>query len=124
MLLGMLLYWIIDTNSVVYQYDDDGQTIAYISDVGASKLQPLFIVGSIITVVFLDIGLLAERWLRHEGRLAPNTGWFQKAMSICSFLAAVAGALGLILLSIYDVKDYKTRHDTCLGVFMYVLTWS
>ena len=31
MLLGMLLYWIIDANSVVYRSEDPGQHIAYIS---------------------------------------------------------------------------------------------
>ena len=47
-----------------------GQNIAYISDIGATDLKPLFITGAVITTVFLDGALVAERWLRHRGRLA------------------------------------------------------
>ena len=81
-------------------------------------MKPLFIAGSTVTVVLLDASLIAERWLRHAGRLAPNTGTFQKAMSICAVLASIAGAVGIILLSIYDTAHYPQMHDRCLGVFM------
>ena len=45
-----------------------GQTIAYISDVAADILKPLFIVGCSITGVGFFLSLGAERWERHEGR--------------------------------------------------------
>lgn len=71
-------------------------------------------------VVTLDISMLAERWLRHEGRLAPNTSWFNKSLSLIAVLCAIAGAIGIILLSIFDTAHYPRMHDRCLGVFMYV----
>jgi hypothetical protein len=90
----------------------------YISDIGASGLKPLFVAGSIVTVVFLDLAFLAERWLRHAGQLVPNRGWFDKLCAIFSIFFAIAGALGLILLSIFDTKHYPKRHDGFLAMFM------
>lgn len=94
------------------------QHIAYISDVGAEKLKPLFIAGAAVTVVCLDISMIAERWLRHKGRLAPNTSWWQKGFSIISIIAAIVGAAGIILLSIFDTLRHPHLHDDFLAVFM------
>lgn len=91
---------------------------SYISDIGAQRLKPLFITGSVITVVLLDLGLLAERWLRHLGRLAKNTSWVQKTFSILSILASIAGAVGLICLSIFDTYRHPHLHIRFLAVFM------
>ena len=95
-----------------------GQNIAYISDTGAYGLKPLFITGSVIMTVFLILGFLAERWLRHTGRLASNTSVTQKVLSILSIIAAIAGAAGLILLSIFDVHRHKKLHDSFLVLFI------
>lgn len=57
------------------------QRIAYISDVGAQGLKPLFIAGCTVTTVFLDLSFAAERWLRHTGRLAGNLGMTEKILS-------------------------------------------
>ncbi|KAL9060333.1 MAG: hypothetical protein Q9162_000737 [Coniocarpon cinnabarinum] len=118
MLLGLLLYWLVDADSVHYNSMDPDQRIAFISDVGASKLKPLFIAGSTTMVVTLDLSLILERWLRHSGRLAPNTTWLEKGLSLVAIVAAIAGAIGIILLSIYDTAHYPKMHDRCLGVFI------
>lgn len=57
------------------------QGIAYISDVGAQGLKPLFIAGCVVTTVFLDLSFASERWLRHTGRLAKNLGNAEKVLS-------------------------------------------
>jgi hypothetical protein len=90
----------------------------YISDVGAQGLKPLFIAGSVVTVVFLDLAFLSERWLRHAGQLAPNKGKFDKACAISSLFFAVAGAAGLILLSIFDTLRHPKLHDGFLALFL------
>lgn len=46
-------------------------SIAYISDIGADILKPLFIVGTCFTGVGFVLTLIAERLLRHEGRSVP-----------------------------------------------------
>lgn len=90
----------------------------YISDVGAQSLKPLFITGSAVTVVFLDLAFLSERWLRHAGQLVPNKGFLDKACAVLSVFFAIAGALGLILLSIFDTVHYPRMHDGFLVMFM------
>jgi len=98
--------------------NNPGQTIAYLSDTGAYKYKPLFIAGSTVMVVLLDLGMIAERWLRHTGDLTPNTSWWQKSFSILAIIAAIAGAAGLILLSCFDTYRHPKLHDKFLVLFI------
>ncbi|RMZ92682.1 hypothetical protein DV736_g110, partial [Chaetothyriales sp. CBS 134916] len=93
------------------------QHIAFISDVGAFQLKPLFISASAVMVITLDLGFIAERWLRHNGRLAPNTR-FQKTASLLSIFFAIAGAVGLIILTIFDTYRHHKVHHACLALFI------
>lgn len=97
---------------------DANQHIAYISDVGAFGLKPLFIAGSVITTVFLDLAFVSERWLRHTGRLAQNTSKAQKILSAFSIIFAIAGSAGLICLSIFDTYHHHRLHDGFLLLFI------
>ncbi|EAU31704.1 conserved hypothetical protein [Aspergillus terreus NIH2624] len=117
MLLAMLGTWAVE-GTPIYASMETGQTIAYISDIGAQGLKPLFITGSVITVVFLDLSFIAERWLRHAGQLVPNKGWFDKACAIASIFFSIAGAMGLILLSCYDTLRHPHMHDGFLVMFL------
>lgn len=117
MLLGMFIHWFV-ASKPKYPSMEPYQNIAYISDVGAYGLKPLFITGSVVTTVFLDLSFLAERWLRHTGRLARNTSTTQKVLSIISIIFAVAGSAGLILLSIFDTYRYNRRHNGFLLLFI------
>jgi len=127
MLLGLLISWSttserLPNGSIVrpphYPSMDGSQTIAYISDVGAQRLKPLFITGSVITTVFLDLAFLSERWLRHRGRLVKNKTTLEKTLSFLGILFAVFGSAGLILLSIFDTVNYPTAHNCFLLVFI------
>ena len=117
--MGMLGTWIAQ-GSPRYVSMEPGQKIAYISDIGAQGLQPLFIAGSAVTVVVFDCVFISERWLRHQGRLAHNTSNVQKGLSIGACLFALAGAAGLITLTILDTVNHPRAHDIGLGIFMYV----
>ncbi|KUI71544.1 Protein sfk1 [Cytospora mali] len=118
MLLGMLLHWIVDTKFKVYPSETDGQTIAYISDVGAGELKPLFITGCVLTTILLDTSFLSDRWLRHRGRLVPNSTMGEKVLSGLTISWAVVGTAGLILLSIFDTYHHPRLHDVFLGLFI------
>jgi len=118
MLLGLLIHWNVDGKPHYPSMDPTHQTIAYISDVGAQSLKPLFIAGSVVTTVFLDAAFLSERWLRHNGRLAANTSVFQKVLSGISMVFAAVGTAGLILLSIFDTLRHPTLHDLFLLLFI------
>jgi len=114
----MFLTWIVD-GKPHYPSMDATQHIAYISDVGAtSKIKPLFIAMSTVTVVVFDLSFIAERWLRHTGRLAHNTSKGQKVLSILTIIFAVIGAAGLILLSIFDTLHHHNLHDVFLVLFI------
>lgn len=113
----MLGYWI-NAGSPHYPFMDAGQKIAYISDVGATFLRPLFIAGSATMVVVFDLAFISERWLRHQARLTPTYSKAEAGLSVCAIIFAIIGGAGLILLSIFDTKDYPTVHDSMLGVFV------
>lgn len=64
-LLAMLITWLAQGRPKLPSQDG---SIAYISDIGADILKPLFIVGCSITAVSFFLSLTIERWLRHSGR--------------------------------------------------------
>jgi len=117
MIIAMLVVWNVEGKP---QYDsfNPGQTTAYISDVGAEGLKPLFITGCVVATVFLDLSFLSERWLRHRGRLVRNTTTGEKVLSSLSIVFAVVGTVGLICLSIFDTLRYPRLHDIFLLLFI------
>lgn len=117
MLMGLLISWT-STGKTHYPWMDVNQNIAYISDIGAGNLKPLFIAGSAVTTVFLDLSFLSERWLRHRGRLAANTTRTEKVLAGLSIVFALIGTCGLILLSIFDTAHYPRVHDVMLLLFI------
>ena len=64
-LLAMLITWLAQGRP--HYVSQDG-SIAYISDVGADILKPLFVTGCSITAAGFFLSLVVERWLRHSGR--------------------------------------------------------
>lgn len=109
---------IIDTRFKQYSSMEDSQMIAYISDVGAGELKPLFITGCVLTTVLLDTSFLSDRWLRHRGRLVPNTTLSEKVLSGFTILWALVGTVGLVCLSIFDTARHPRLHDVFLGLFI------
>lgn len=122
-LIGLLVSWVKDGKPRYPNLQPD-QTIAYISDVGAKALKPLFIAGSAVTVVSFVLVFVQERWLRHRGRLAPATSKSEKVLGSLASLASVVGGAGLILLSIFDTVKHPHIHRGMLAVFIvgYLLT--
>lgn len=93
-------------------------SIAYISDIGADILKPLFIAGCSVTGVSLVASLTIERRLRHRGRLLPDMRKRERVTSGLAIASSVLAALGLVLLSIFDTKRHHGAHDALLLVFM------
>ncbi|KAF2740359.1 hypothetical protein EJ04DRAFT_197094 [Polyplosphaeria fusca] len=117
MLIAMLATWSVQ-GYPHYSSMDETQNIAYISDVGAQGLKPLFVSMSAVTVVSFDLVFIFERWLRHTGRLAYNTSIWQKIYSALSIIAAIAGGAGLILLSVFDTVHHPRLHNYFLALFI------
>lgn len=97
---------------------EPGQTIAYISDVGAAELKPLFVVGCVLTTIFLDAAFISDRLLRHKGRLVPNTSIGEKVLSALSLVFAFVGTIGLTFLSGFDTERHPRLHDVFLFLFI------
>ncbi|KAI1188281.1 Frag1/DRAM/Sfk1 family-domain-containing protein [Nemania serpens] len=117
-LLGLFLHWVIDTKERRYASMDPSQRIAYISDVGASEIKPLFVVGCVLTTIFLDASFISDRLLRHKGRLVPNISLGEKILSGLSIVFAIIGTIGLTFLSGFDTLRHPQLHDIFLLLFI------
>ncbi|THH31422.1 hypothetical protein EUX98_g2739 [Antrodiella citrinella] len=114
-LLAMLITWLAQGRP---RYKSQDGSIAYISDVGADILKPLFIVGCVITGVSFFLALSVERWLRHSGRLIPTMRRREQVFSSLAILGSFIGGAGLILLSIFDTERHPSLHRVFLLVFI------
>ncbi|KAI0346168.1 hypothetical protein BDW22DRAFT_1405114 [Trametopsis cervina] len=114
-LLAMLITWLAEGRP---KYVSQEGKIAYISDVGADILKPLFVTGCCITAVGFFLSLVIERWLRHSGRLIPEMRRRERVFSILAILGSFLGGAGLILLSIFDTKRHSSAHRGFLLLFI------
>lgn len=114
-LLAMLLTWLISGRP---KYVSTQVAVAYISDIGASFLKPLFVVACCITGPGLLLSLTIERLLRHKGRLPPELHKGERILGRLAVVGAFIAMLGLAFLSGFDTGRYPTEHLCFLLVFM------
>lgn len=114
-LLAMLITWLATGRP---KYVTQEGNIAYISDIGAGYLKPLFIVCCCITGVSFFLTLVIERWLRNSGRLLPNMRRRERVFAALAVLGSFIGGAGLILLSIFDTGRHPSLHRVFLLVFI------
>ncbi|KAF7773333.1 hypothetical protein Agabi119p4_5500 [Agaricus bisporus var. burnettii] len=115
MLWAMLIVWLALGKP---QYVTQEGSIAYISDIGASSLKPLFIAGCSITAACFFFSLILERFFRHTGRLVGYVRRRERILSIFAIIGSFIGGLGLILLSIFDTGRFTSAHRAFLLVFI------
>ncbi|KAF8633215.1 hypothetical protein AX15_001451 [Amanita polypyramis BW_CC] len=120
-LLAMLITWLAQGRP---RFPSQEGSIAYISDIGAEGLKPLFITGCSITAVTFAVSLAIERWLRHSGRLLPIMRQRERIFSILAIASSAIGGLGLILLSIFDTRRFSSVHRAFLLVFILGVAFS
>lgn len=111
----MLIVWLAKGRP---RYVTQEGSIAYISDVGASGLKPLFIVGCAITALCFFLSLVVERFFRHTGRLVGHMHRRETVLGTLAMLGSFIGGLGLLLLSIFDTKRHTSAHRAFLLVFI------
>ncbi|EIW57442.1 uncharacterized protein TRAVEDRAFT_169230 [Trametes versicolor FP-101664 SS1] len=114
-LWALLITWL--ASGRPHYVSQDGN-IAYISDVGADILKPLFIVGCVITGLSFFLSSAIERTLRHQGRLVANMRRRERVLASLAVFFAFVGMCGLILLSIFDTKRFTKQHRVFLLVFI------
>lgn len=115
----MLCTWVAKGEPYYEFMHATSQHIVYISDIGATSWgQPIFIATSAVMVVTFDLVFILERWLRHKRQLLQNYRTSEKVLSLLAIMWSIIGAAALILLTIFDTKDYNRVHDSMLGLFM------
>nr|GAT50192.1 predicted protein [Mycena chlorophos] len=117
-ILALLATWLAEGGTHRTRYSSQQESIAYISDVGADFLKPLFVTGCVITALTFFLSLVIERYLRHSGRLVPTMRRRQEVYGVLATVGAFIGGAGLILLSVFDTKRFPHLHRVFLLVFM------
>ncbi|KAH7336537.1 Frag1/DRAM/Sfk1 family-domain-containing protein [Rhexocercosporidium sp. MPI-PUGE-AT-0058] len=113
MLMGLLIHWT-STGKPHYPSMDATQSIAYISDVGAQSLKPLFIAGSCVTTIFLDASFLSERWLRHRGQYREH-----RILRISFWIKLTFILLEVVLAIAFGTCNFKDKYNAAA-----VLEWT
>ncbi|KAH3673395.1 hypothetical protein WICPIJ_009783 [Wickerhamomyces pijperi] len=119
MLIGMISAWAIQGHPL-YWFMDSYQYPVYISDVGATSLQPLFIVGVAVNVAVFLMTLALIMYLRDR-----YDKWFEKDgerhnrnLAIAAISFAVLGELGILFVSIFNTNIFHKTHIAMLGIFL------
>lgn len=117
-ILALLIWWLAQGAP---RYPWGNGTIQYISDVGATGgKKALFIAGATVTAVCFIIALVAQERLRRrlfvvaaQSQDQVPSRMARVAAMLLSWLAIIAGIVGavcLVLLTIFDSKDYSNVH--------------
>lgn len=113
----MLICWA-GQGHPIYAFMQYYQKPVYISYIGATNLQPLFISCAGWQGLFYLLTLCTEYFLRRSGRLQY---WFKKDERNLLFAAiclAIVGELGILFVAIFNIKNHKHAHDSLLVVFL------
>ncbi|KAI5949247.1 hypothetical protein KGF57_004846 [Candida theae] len=94
------------------------QDPVYLSDIGATNLQPLFISCAGFQAIFFVGTLAAGMFLRKTHRIQPYITKHQPRLAIASIIFAIIGQLGILFVSIFNTKNFHNVHLSMVGVFI------
>lgn len=123
MLIAMLAAWSIQGHPI-YWFMLGYQDPVYISDIGATNLQPLFISCTGFQLIFFVGTLVMEYVLRRMKKLQPYVSNKQPWFAIVSIVCAIIGQLGILFVSIFNTRSYHTVHITMVAVFIFFVFWA
>ncbi|KAF8476152.1 Frag1/DRAM/Sfk1 family-domain-containing protein [Kalaharituber pfeilii] len=110
MLWAMLIVYLVQGRPQ-YPTMEHGK-VAYISDIGAQELGPLFVTGCAITGLFFFLSLLFMR--RHQA--LPRR--LDRILDFLALLFGLLGSVSLVLLTVFDTAVYSNLHRLFLLLFM------
>ncbi|KAH7105357.1 Frag1/DRAM/Sfk1 [Auriculariales sp. MPI-PUGE-AT-0066] len=116
-LLAMLIVWLA-RGQPYYESMSEDQTKAFISDIGATDIKPLFITICAVTSIGLLLALICQLWLRRSERALAHERRRQRVLNTLSIVFSAIGAAALILLSVFDTVRYPTMHRLFLFIFI------
>lgn len=121
-LIALLVAWYVQ-GSPTYN-SGKHQNPVYISDIGATNLQPLFIACTGFQLIFFLGTLIMEFVLRKKRKLQPYVSKKQTIFAIISIICAVIGQLGILFVSIFKTTRFHTVHLSFVGVFIFFIFWA
>lgn len=124
MLIALLSCWSLQGHPIYSFMLPDTQDPVYISDVGATNLQPLFISCTGFQLIFFIGTMVMEYVLRTKQKLQPYVSSKQPKFAIVSIICAILGQLGILFVSIFKTTKYPTVHLTMVGVFIFFIFWA
>lgn len=114
-LLTLLIYWLASDRP---RYPGQSNPyVAFISDIGAFVLQPLFIAGGTISAAALLGTIVAAHFNLHWYHLRGNKGLqrrYKKIFSILAYLFQLAGCPCQIALTVFDNHGHPRLHRVLL----------
>lgn len=118
MLIALLSCWSLQGKPIYDFMHGKYQNPVYISDIGATNLQPLFIACVGFQMIFFIGTLVMEYVLRKKKKLQPYVSKKQPIFAVISIIFAVIGQLGILFVSIFKTSKYKTVHLSMVSVFI------
>ena len=115
-LLSLLIFWLAEGRP---RYPGQINPVAFISDIGAFDLQPLFITGGIISSLTLTATIISVHYARRERRLSTQEPGdeqpqFEKWVSILACVFDVAACPCRICITLFNNHAHPSLHHTFL----------
>ncbi|KAI5957409.1 hypothetical protein CANMA_004413 [Candida margitis] len=118
MLIAMLACWGAQGRPIYSFMNGEYQDPVYLSDIGATNLQPLFISCAGFQAIFFVGTLIAGMFLRKTNRIQPYVSYHQPRLAIASIILSIIGQLGILFVSIFNTKNFHHVHLAMVGVFI------
>lgn len=118
MLIAMLACWSIQGHPIYKFMGYTKQDPVFISDIGATNLQPLFISCAGFQGIFFVGTILMGYILRSKKKLQPYVSTKQPRFAVTSLVFVIIGQLGILFVSIFNTNKFPRVHISMVGIFI------
>ncbi|QFZ28894.1 hypothetical protein EJF18_50112 [Clavispora lusitaniae] len=118
MLIALLACWGAQGHPIYSFMKGKHQDPVYLSDIGATNLQPLFIACTGFQMIFFMGTLIMEYVLRKKHKLQPYVSTKQPKLAIASIICGCIGEIGILLVACFKTSKFKHVHFAMVGVFI------
>lgn len=118
--LGLIFYWVVASHkTTTYPTMHAGQTVPYLSDIGANQMKPLFISGFSLSAIFFSLGLTVDRWAIALSLPRSSISKWQRMRSILMVVFVWLGSAFLVMMTALDSGSTRSIHIIFLFVFFF-----
>ncbi|KAL8883799.1 MAG: hypothetical protein Q9215_008010 [Flavoplaca cf. flavocitrina] len=109
----LLIYWLAEGRPVYPSQINP--YIAFISDIGAHRLKPVFFVGCTVTAIAYAATIFAAHHVRSDPRMyGIRDPLWRRVVSALALIAGVAASVGCVCMSVFDTRWAKELHRPML----------